>query len=280
MKLKHWKLGALGLIVPLLIFLLWWPGQEPLSPQQPATPTTIDPAVDAPSEIPIPKARPVRRVHDPECGTCPSMLATAEQWKRSAPLAPDPYLGTLDENDCRGRLLQAATNGIANVNTQDLGGCHDRTPLHVAQTPDQVRALLEAGADVNAQDEFGRTSLHSHAVPFSATEDSLEIVELLLEAGADPRIENESGEAPWKFAALHSNIVPGHLTTHKEITRNAEAEGLSIAEYLALNPGHQQRLDELMDGYLIEALIERRLLAAAVGPIHECDESLREELDQ
>lgn len=266
MKLTHWKLGTVLLGALVLLLFMWGPEGEDPKPLQPATTPSLEHTVTPTDTAPTQKERPVqRRVHDPECGTCPSMLATAEELKRSAPETPYIDSDVLDDTDCFGRLRQAAANGIANVSTQDLGGCHDRTPLHVASTPDQVRTLLEAGADVNAQDEYGHTALHSHAVPLSATEDSLEILELLLEAGADPRIENESGEAPWKHALLHSNVVPGHLVIHKTISRKADEEGLSTKEFLSMNPYYQERLDSLMDEYLIEALIQRRLLSAAVG---------------
>ena len=171
----------------------------------------------------------------------------------------------MDTSDCYGRLLQAAMDGVPNPDTGDLGGCGGRTPLHVANTPEQIRELLAAGVDVNAQDKYGLTALHAHAVPLSATEDSLAIVDLLLDAGADPRLENESGEAPWKTARLLSNVVSGPLVTHERIVSNAEAQGLTVEDYLALNPRHQDMLDELLQRYLVEAQIQRTLLNAAVA---------------
>ena len=174
MQLTHRKMVTVIVGVLILLCWAWWPRQEALPPQLPDSPAVIDPDHGTPPVTLVRDVRPVpRRVHDPECGTCSSMLATAEEWKRSAPTVPEAYSGMMDDTDCFGRLRQAAANGIVNVNTQDLGGCNDRTPLHVASTPDQVRALLEAGADVNAQDEYGYTVLHSHAVPLSATESSI-----------------------------------------------------------------------------------------------------------
>lgn len=264
MKLRHITSGIILLGTLALLCSMWWPEAEsPLSPRDLDIPTTIDPDAITPSPIPIP--RPVNRRTHEECETCPSMLAVSEGWKRSGPEAVTIEASHLEDDDCFRRLRKAAAEGIPNVNSQDLGGCDDRTPLHLAATSDQVRDLLSAGADVNAQDEYGNTALHSHAAPFRPTEDSLEIIEMLLAAGADPRIEDEQGVAPWKHSLLHSHTVPGHLVAHETIARKADEEGMPINEFLSWNPRYQERLDSLMDGYLIEARIQRRLLSAAVG---------------
>ena len=58
------------------------------------------------------------------------------------------------------------------------------TPLHIAsryQRSDVARELLNAGADPNARDIFGRTSLHS-----AVAADAHSVIRLLL---ADPRTD-------------------------------------------------------------------------------------------
>ena len=262
MKLKHWTLGALGLVVALLMFLLWWPTAEAPAPIQPIA--LPDEAPIAPESVVRPRA-PQRPRYRDESTTRPSRLATAEEWKRSKPDVPDFYSVDVDTSDCYGRLLQAARDGVPNPDTEDLGGCTGRTPLFVANTPDQVRQLLAGGVDVNAQDEYGRTALHAHAVPLSATEDSLAIIDLLLDAGADPRLENEHGEAPWKVARLHSNVQSRHLWLHEKIAKETEARGLSVEAYLASSPHLREWADGLLEGYLVEAKIQRVLLSAAVN---------------
>ena len=262
MKLKHWTLSALGLVVALLIFLLWGPQGEAPAPVRP---------IVIPDEVPIapqPAVRPrapQRPRYRDESATRPSRLATSEELKRSKPEVKDSYSVDLDTSDCYGRLLQAAKDGVPNPGTEDLGGCTGRTPLFVANTPDQVRELLAGGVDVNAQDEYGWTALHAHAVPHSATEDSLAIIDLLLDAGADPRLENEHGEAPWKFAMLHSNVQSRHLWLHEKIAKETDARGLSVEAYLASKPHLQEWADGLLAGYLVEAKIQRVLLSAAVN---------------
>ncbi|KAH9255256.1 hypothetical protein BASA81_006696 [Batrachochytrium salamandrivorans] len=77
------------------------------------------------------------------------------------------------------------------------------------QAPETVfTVLLEAGADVNAEDEeegggvnaqnsYGETPLHL-AIQM---EDSFEVIQLLLKHGANVNLGNELGETPFHFAA-------------------------------------------------------------------------------
>ena len=262
MKPTHWTLSALGLVVALVIFFLWGPqGEAPATIHPIAIP---DESSIAPQPVVGPRT-PQRPRYRDENATRPSRLATAEEWKRSRPEVQDFYSVDPDTSRCYGRLLQAARDGVPNPDTEDLGGCTGRTPLFVANTPDQVRELLAAGVDVNAQDKYGQTALHSHAIRHSATEDSLAIIDLLLDAGADPRLENEHGEAPWKVARLHSIVQSRHLWLHEKIAQETEARGLSAEAYLASRPHLQEWADGLLEGYLVEAKIQRVLLTAAVN---------------
>ena len=65
---------------------------------------------------------------------------------------------------------------------------------------EQVRAVLEQGADIMAVDEFGRTPLHLAA----AYSDNPAAIGVLLEGGANIRATTGYGATPLHLAAAHS----------------------------------------------------------------------------
>lgn len=87
-------------------------------------------------------------------------------------------------------------------NDRDYAGF---TPLHAAaqyDRPDAVRALLDAGAEVNVRDDDGNTPL-MYAVRSPWT--SPEVVQLLRDRGGDPTIENQQGNSPLSRVRRVSN---------------------------------------------------------------------------
>jgi ankyrin repeat protein len=64
------------------------------------------------------------------------------------------------------------------------------TPLHCAQTPESVRALVAAGARIDTRERYGRTPLHF------AVRQSKELVTALLELGAVVDAADDNGETP------------------------------------------------------------------------------------
>ncbi|HXO41267.1 MAG TPA: ankyrin repeat domain-containing protein [Thermoanaerobaculia bacterium] len=114
----------------------------------------------------------------------------------------------LDRCDVHGAtaLFYSATGGIAvlarlirrgaDVNLQDQRG---RSPLIAAVLMNRIDSaglLLAAGADVNRQDRHGATALF-----YAADAGFFELAKLLLKRGANPELADDSGITPMQIAA-------------------------------------------------------------------------------
>ena len=99
----------------------------------------------------------------------------------------------------------------ANPTMRDVRTQHGSTPLHLAATnPDlsALKALLAAGADVNARDSEGLTPLHMTAYTQNAKQ-----AELLLQAGSDPHAKTNAGRDPTSMARkTRSDEVSGVIS--------------------------------------------------------------------
>ncbi|XP_048244172.1 putative ankyrin repeat protein RF_0381 [Haliotis rufescens] len=87
-------------------------------------------------------------------------------------------------------LLLLSSGARVNAHSNSLG----KQPLHFAcDTPEDrmnlIECLLEAGCDINAQDEDGNTALH-----LACTQSNVEVTRLLLNSGADVTLEDVDGE--------------------------------------------------------------------------------------
>lgn len=83
-------------------------------------------------------------------------------------------------------------------------GIWGRTPLHFAAKTGQledVRRLVQAGADINAADETQETPLH-----MAVREKHTDVAMALLQAGADIHAANEGGYTALHFAASYGNV--------------------------------------------------------------------------
>ena len=92
----------------------------------------------------------------------------------------------------------------ADINAQNQDG---RTPLHMAsfdRALEVVRLLLEHGADVEVKNKYGRTPLH-----LASFDGALEVIRLLLEHGADVEVKDKYGETALQDAthSRHHEIV-------------------------------------------------------------------------
>ena len=83
----------------------------------------------------------------------------------------------------------------ANLNWQDNYG---RTALYVSaywNLPEITKMLIDAGADVNIQHNNGTTALHVYAL-----KNRPEIAKMLIDAGADMNMRNNDGKLPYELA--------------------------------------------------------------------------------
>lgn len=93
--------------------------------------------------------------------------------------------------------VRAMLEAGANVDARDI---HDRTPLHWAADASVAWALLEAGANVDARDKYSKTPLLV-AVIF----DSPNLIRALLDGGADIEARDDTGFTPLISATQGNN---------------------------------------------------------------------------
>ena len=97
----------------------------------------------------------------------------------------------------RPEILRLLISAGADLNIQDNYG---RTALHDCADyyhPDIARMLIDAGANVNIQSNGGSTALHE-----CAWHNNLEIARMLIDAGADVNIRNNDGKLPYEFVKI------------------------------------------------------------------------------
>lgn len=93
-------------------------------------------------------------------------------------------------------LLQHIKSGT-NINEKDpFGGSSPLISAAVFGKPEEAKILIEAGADLNFQNNDGSTALHTAAF-FCRPE----IVKMLLDKGADKKIKNKYGATPYESVA-------------------------------------------------------------------------------
>lgn len=116
--------------------------------------------------------------------------------KTAAVKAPDIDLHTAVLTDNIDAVKQHIAAG-SNLNEKDpFGGSSPLITASLFGKPEAAKVLIEAGADVNFQNNDGSTALHTGSF-FCRPE----IVKMLLESGADKSIKNKFGATAYESVA-------------------------------------------------------------------------------
>ncbi|XP_059174816.1 ankyrin repeat and KH domain-containing protein 1-like [Physella acuta] len=124
----------------------------------------------------------------------------------------------------RGRTKDSFTERVkllikygANVNFKDHNG---KTPLmkasKISDTQDVLRALLQAGADVNQQNNKGESALH-----YAAVCESTDNAKILLEFKSDINLQNNMGMTPlfYSLPRGHKDMIDFLIENNADVNR-------------------------------------------------------------
>lgn len=152
-------------------------------------------------------------------------------------------LHTAAEMGDRDQVKFLIENG-AELNAQDIFG---KTPLHQSVKRSEnvesvISDLVGAGADINAKDNNGNTPLKS-----AVYEGSIKAVKTLLQKGADPTIKNTLGQSPLHEAAYFgkTELLQVMLEAKPEAVNQTDPDG-STPLHLAANVGRLSSIQELL----------------------------------
>ena len=117
----------------------------------------------------------------------------------------------------------------------------NETPLLAASNVEKVKLLVEHGADVDAKDIEGNTSLL-----INASNGKKDTVEFLLKNGADFSIKNNSNQAP--LAVTRSVKIAKLLVEHGvDVNAQFEEEDIALHLYIALTSGDTELFEFLIN---------------------------------
>ena len=133
----------------------------------------------------------------------------------------------------RGAKVKAIDSSLLRRNWQT-------NPLHWATSPEIAKLLLDAGADINAEDGNNSTPLH-----LSASRDDRSMVQYLIERGANIASRNKEGQTPL-------NVAPNREIAELLLANGAD---IDVGETIARTPLYEAAREGRQD--VVELLVER-----------------------
>ncbi|MEK4365887.1 ankyrin repeat domain-containing protein [Paenibacillus sp. FSL M8-0212] len=174
-------------------------------------------------------------------GCVPEVRNESNVEEKAVTSADKQLFKAVEDSDTE-RIEQMIQAG-ANINAQDQNG---RTSTMIATYNNDLtsaKVLIEAGADVNIQDDMQNTPFL-----YAGAEGYLDILKLTIEAGADPAITNRYGGTALIPASEHGyvDVVQELLTqTSVDVDHVNQLGWTALLEAIILNDGNAQQQETI-----------------------------------
>lgn len=189
-------------------------------------------------------------------GCVPEMRNDSNVGEKAMTSADEQLFKAVEDSDTERieQMIQAA----ANINAQDQSG---RTATMITTYNNDLtsaKVLIKAGADVNIQDDMKNTPFL-----YAGAEGYLDILKLTIEAGADPAITNRYGGTALIPASEHGyvDVVQELLTqTSVDVDHVNQLGWTALLEAIILNDGNarQQETIQLLIDHGVDVNIPDR----------------------